>query len=62
MAKLPVPQGPTDEPKELEKPSSPLAALDSQDLLRGRREIRITHGNEVYRLLVTRNNKLILQK
>ncbi len=34
----------------------------SDELLAGGREIRIMHGNEVYRLLLTRNNKLILQK
>lgn len=38
------------------------AKIDSRDLLGGNREIRIVHGNEVYRLLVTRNGKLILQK
>ena len=34
----------------------------SDHLLQGHRELRIVHGSEVYRLLVTRNNKLILQK
>ncbi|NLS93323.1 MAG: hemin uptake protein HemP [Planctomycetaceae bacterium] len=37
-------------------------AIDSADLLAGRREVQIVHAGETYRLLVTRNNKLILQK
>jgi hemin uptake protein HemP len=36
--------------------------LDSQSLLEGRREVIIVHHGERYRLLVTRNNKLMLQK
>ncbi|WP_058833925.1 hemin uptake protein HemP [Luteimonas abyssi] len=36
--------------------------LDSRRLLNGQREIRIRHGNEVYRLRHTRNDKLILTK
>ncbi len=34
----------------------------SDVLLGGGRELQIVHGHEVYRLLLTRNNKLILQK
>ncbi len=37
-------------------------SIDSSQILRGRREVRIGHAGETYRLLVTRNNKLILQK
>lgn len=36
--------------------------LDSVQLLRGQRELRIRHGKEVYRLRHTRNDKLILTK
>jgi len=36
--------------------------LDSDDLLRGGREVLIRHGDEVYRLRHTRNDKLILTK
>jgi hemin uptake protein HemP len=36
--------------------------LDSVDLLQGRTEILIRHGDETYRLRQTRNGKLILQK
>jgi hemin uptake protein HemP len=34
----------------------------SEQLLQGGREVRIVHSGQVYRLQVTRNNKLILQK
>lgn len=36
--------------------------LDSQDLLRGAREIVICHGDQEYRLRHTQNDKLILTK
>ena len=41
---------------------SDIPVLRSEDLLHGRREVLIVHGEEVYRLLCTKNNKLILQK
>lgn len=34
----------------------------SEDLLQGRRELLIRHGEEQYRLRLTRMNKLILTK
>ena len=34
----------------------------SEELLQGLRELYIVHGSQVYRLLRTRNDKLILQK
>jgi hemin uptake protein HemP len=48
-------------------PQSPLRhrehnALESNELLRGTREVLIHHGGEVYRLRHTRNDKLILTK
>ncbi|MGY0610960.1 hemin uptake protein HemP [Luteimonas sp. A501] len=36
--------------------------MDSAVLLHGQREVLIRHGNEVYRLRHTRNDKLILTK
>ncbi len=36
--------------------------LDSRDLFAGIREITIAHGDEVYRLRLTAQNKLILTK
>jgi hypothetical protein len=41
---------------------SDIHVFRSEDLLQGSREVLIIHGSEVYRLLCTRNNKLILQK
>jgi len=38
------------------------AALDSVALLAGGSEVMIRHGAEVYRLRVTRQNRLILTK
>lgn len=40
----------------------PLRELDSAELLHGSKEILIRHGDEVYRLRLTKNDKLILQK
>ncbi len=34
----------------------------SQDLLQGGRELQIIHQGQVYRLCLTQNNKLMLQK
>ena len=36
--------------------------VTSSELLRGDTELLIRHGDEVYRLKLTRNGKLILQK
>ena len=36
--------------------------MDSRDLFTGIREITIAHGDEVYRLRLTAQNKLILTK
>lgn len=36
--------------------------MASSDLLRGEKELLIRHGDELYRLKLTRNGKLILQK
>ena len=40
----------------------PTAELSSSQLLRGEREVVIRHGEQVYRLRHTRNDKLILTK
>ena len=47
--------------------SSPAAEIQakvirSEDLFEGRRQVLIAHGTEIYRLLHTKNGKLILQK
>jgi hemin uptake protein HemP len=55
-------------PTEPERKPAPEDALSrvptvrSEELLQGGREVRIVHSGQVYRLQVTRNNKLILQK
>lgn len=36
--------------------------MDSRDLFAGFREITIAHGDEIYRLRLTAQNKLILTK
>jgi|GEM_PF-233092 len=36
--------------------------LDASTLFRGRQQVLIEHDGEIYRLLLTRNNKLLLQK
>lgn len=36
--------------------------IDSYEILGGNRQALIRHNNEIYRLVITRNNKLILQK
>ena len=41
---------------------SPLRRMISGELFQGAREVQIEHRGEVYRLLETRNGKLILQK
>jgi hemin uptake protein HemP len=40
----------------------PAREIDSQELMQGQREIVIRHGEEAYRLSVTRAGKLILRK
>jgi hemin uptake protein HemP len=43
-------------------PSAATPPLESRQLLQGRCEVLIRHGDEVYRLRHTRNDKLILTK
>jgi len=59
---------PTPNPPVPPAPSTPAASaltlpcLDSHALLAGAREVLIRHGDELYRLRHTRNDKLILVK
>ncbi len=41
---------------------SAMPSVESRNLLQGASEVLIQHGNEVYRLRHTRNDKLILTK
>lgn len=50
----------TDRPRPLPKPV--VREMTSDELLHGQTELLIRHGEEVYRLKLTRNGKLILQK
>jgi hemin uptake protein HemP len=44
-------------------PTPPALPLYESDVLfQGARVVNITHAGETYRLLITRNNRLILQK
>lgn len=44
-------------------PDAPsVRTMSSAELLQGKTEIFITHGEDVYRLRLTRNGKLILHK
>lgn len=43
-------------------PQGATPTVESRNLLQGRNEVLIHHGNEVYRLRHTRNDKLILTK
>jgi len=36
--------------------------IDAATLFQGRQQVLIEHDGEIYRLLLTRNNKLMLQK
>jgi hemin uptake protein HemP len=62
MTKPEAPDRPGDRAAEVKKTPSNVLSVRSEQLLRGARELQILHGGEIYRLLVTRNNKLILQK
>jgi hemin uptake protein HemP len=51
---------PEPRPEDIDK-AEPLA-VTSEQLLGGRRQLIIRHGDERYRLMLTRSNKLILTK
>jgi hemin uptake protein HemP len=56
------PLKPADSAPETVVQPNPLRAIDSRDLMQGEREVAIRHGDEWYRLTVTRAGKLILHK
>lgn len=56
----PPSQAPQPEPQSAAAPTPP--ALDSSQLLGGRKQVAINHGGELYSLRLTRNGKLILTK
>lgn len=60
MGAEPHPQPPR-EPESADAPTGP-RTIASEELFQGRRELLIRHAGEIYRLRITRNGKLILQK
>jgi len=48
-------------PASAVSPTEP-RSVESTELFQGARVVEITHAGETYRLLLTRNNRLILQK
>lgn len=53
---------PAQPPKHPPDVSEVPIVVESQTLFRGHKEIRIRHGDEEYRLRITSNGKLILNK
>jgi hemin uptake protein HemP len=51
---------PTDRSTPAER--EPLRTIRSEELFAGERVVLIEHAGERYRLLITRNDRLILQK
>ena len=68
MSAIPAPRPRLTRQVVLDRASSQLVtagatpAVESRNLLKGRNEVLIHHGNEVYRLRHIRNDKLILTK
>ena len=57
-----VPPTPTPPSVVPVPPPSEPRSVESTELFQGARVVEITHAGETYRLLLTRNNRLILQK
>jgi hemin uptake protein HemP len=56
------PQPRSSEPENAASESESIRVVRSEELFAGGRVVLIQHGGEQYRLLVTRNDRLILQK
>jgi hemin uptake protein HemP len=52
---------PPSDPPQIPMPSG-ARLVDSEDLLQGAKTLVIRHAGEYYRLIVTRNDKLVLHK
>jgi hemin uptake protein HemP len=58
-----IPSGPIPPtPAASAPPPTEPRSVESTELFQGARVVEITHAGETYRLLLTRNNRLILQK
>ncbi|WEX11876.1 hemin uptake protein HemP [Chelativorans sp. AA-79] len=53
---------PIDHDRELRRREAPVRTLTSEELFRGAQEIAIAHAGSYYRLKITRQGKLILNK
>ncbi len=51
-----------DDPCSVCRGMAGMRVVHSDDLLQGQRELLILHAGQIYRLMRTRNDKLILQK
>ena len=58
----PKPHPHDTQPSTSAEASAPPRTIPSDELLKGMREVLIEHLGEYYRLRLTRNGKLILQK
>jgi hemin uptake protein HemP len=56
------PENQAQNPSQASSPPASIRSVPSEDLLKGERQVLILHNGEAYRLLVTRNDKLLLQK
>ena len=57
-----MPRSSNPEPQQDDADKGEPATVSSETLLAGRRQLIIQHGEERYRLMLTRSNKLILTK
>jgi hemin uptake protein HemP len=57
-----MPRPPNPEPQQEDADKAEPMTISSEALLGGRRQLIIQHGEERYRLMLTRSNKLILTK
>jgi len=62
MNNIPSDAEPHDEPPPPPDDTDRPRIIRSEDVLQGRREVWIEHGEEMYRLRVTSSNKLYLTK
>lgn len=62
MSDAPNDEDRPQEPAEVPAVAPPFRVVESSDLLAGEKTVVIRHEAELYRLTVTRNGKLLLQK
>lgn len=63
MGETPTPEDHARAQHDQPEPAAPQPrCVRSIELLAGGREMHIRHGDDTYRLILTRNGKLILQK